>query len=72
MGEVITMKGYEALPVERCGACAHFRRHFVRIADGFYSPLSYGHCVYPKSKKRREEEHCPHWSAAGEEGFGKE
>lgn len=61
------MKGYEALPVERCGTCIHFRRHYICIAEGFYSPLSYGHCVYPKPKKRREEERCPYWSAAQEE-----
>lgn len=60
------MKGYEALTVKRCGTCEHFRRHYVRIADGFYSPLSYGHCVYPQSKKRRDEERCPRWSGARE------
>lgn len=61
------MKGYEALPVERCGTCAHFRRHYIRVGEGYYIPILYGHCVYPKSKRRRDEERCPHWSAVQEE-----
>ncbi len=60
------MKGYEALPVERCGTCAHFRRHYARFEGDSYFPLSYGHCVFPGRKKRRAEERCPHWSAADE------
>ena len=63
------MKGYEALPTERCGTCAHFRRHYVRIGEGYF-PIAYGHCVYPKPKKRRDEEHCSRWSAAQEENPG--
>lgn len=59
------MKGYEALPVERCGTCAHFRRHYVRLKDDYF-PLSYGHCVFPGRKKRRVEECCSHWCAADE------
>lgn len=64
------MKGYEALPVELCGTCIHFRRHYVCVEGAYYSPISYGHCVYPAPKKRREEEHCPHWSAAQEDPGG--
>lgn len=64
------MKGYEALPVERCGTCAHFRRHYVRFGGAYYFPISYGHCVYPRPKKRREEERCPYWSAALAPGMG--
>lgn len=63
------MKGYEALPVEQCGTCAHFRRHYVRIGTDFYLPLSYGHCVYPRQKKRRDDEDCPRWCAADEEAL---
>lgn len=57
------MKGYEALPVEQCGTCKHFRRHYIRMTEDYFFPISYGHCVYPKRKKRREGERCPHWSA---------
>lgn len=64
------MKGYRAMPAERCGNCKYFRRHYVRIADDFYIPISYGHCVYPLSKKRCAEEHCPHWSSADEKAPG--
>lgn len=58
------MKGYEALPVEQCGNCKHFRRHYIRCEGDHYYPISYGHCVFPRIKKRREEERCPHWSPA--------
>ncbi len=58
------MKGYEALPVESCGNCVHFRRHYIRVAEDCYRPISYGHCVCPRLKKRRTEECCPYWSAA--------
>ena len=61
------MKGYEALPVEQCGTCAHFRRHYIRMAGNCYFPISYGHCVYPARKKRREEECCSYWCAANYE-----
>lgn len=63
------MKGYEALPVEQCGTCEHFRRHYIRREGDFYIPLDYGHCVYPRSKKRRAEERCPRWRAADEEAL---
>lgn len=53
------MKGYEALPVEQCGACAHFRRHYIRCEGDHYYPISYGHCVFPRIKKRREENAVP-------------
>lgn len=61
------MKGYEALPVERCGACAHFRRHYIRMGEDCYLPIAYGHCVFPQRKKRRDEEHCPYWTPVREE-----
>lgn len=64
------MKGYEALTVERCGTCIHFRRHYIRIGEEHYNPIAYGHCVYPRSKKRRDEEHCPRWCPAATERSG--
>ena len=62
--EVIKMSGYEALSVETCGNCKYFRRHYIRRENDNYSPLQYGHCVYPRLKKRRTEEHCAHWTLA--------
>lgn len=61
------MKGYQALPVERCGNCKFFRLHYTRAYRGNYRALKYGHCVHPRLKKRRAEEHCPHWRAKQEE-----
>ena len=62
--EVMDMSGYEALPAEACGDCKYFRRHYIRKDDDDYLPLHYGHCVYPRLKKRRAEEHCTHWMSA--------
>lgn len=57
------MKGWQAVPEEQCGNCKYFRRHYIRMSRGCYRSLRYGHCVHPRLKKRREEEHCPHWTA---------
>ena len=55
------MNGYKAIPAETCGDCKYFRRHYIRREDDNYFPLCYGHCVYPRLKKRRIEEYCIHW-----------
>lgn len=34
-----------------CGACKHFRQHYIK-AGYRYDPIHYGHCVYPRLKKR--------------------
>lgn len=56
------MNGYEAVSAEICRDCKYFRRHYICRDDNNYLPLHYGHCVYPKLKKRRAEEHCAHWT----------
>ena len=56
------MKGYQALSEERCGNCKYFRQHYQRVGRGRYLPLWLGHCVHPRLKNRRAEEHCPHWT----------
>ena len=56
------MKGYQALPEERCGNCKYYRGHYTQSSRGRYSPVHYGHCVHPRLKKRRAEECCPHFS----------
>jgi len=55
------LKGYDALPEESCGNCKYFRKHYIRSYKGHYMPLGYGHCVYPRLKKRRAEERCPNF-----------
>lgn len=61
------MKGWQALPEERCGNCRYFRKHYIRSYEECYLATNYGHCTYPRLKKRRAEECCPHWTAADEE-----
>lgn len=56
------MKLYEKNPVDCCGNCVHFRRHYV-LRDGYYMPLLYGHCVFPRLKDRREDGTCPHFKS---------
>lgn len=56
------MKGWQALPAERCGSCEYFYRHYGRSGRGRYAPLWCGHCVHPRLKNRRIEESCPNWS----------
>ena len=44
-----------------CGDCAHYRPHYVKTGDRYF-PIHQGHCVFPRTKPRREDEHCPHWA----------
>ena len=60
------MKGYQALPEERCGNCKHYRPHYTRSYRGYYTPLHYGHCVHPMLKKRRAEERCQYFEPVQE------
>ena len=62
VAEVTDMSGYEVFYVETCGSGKHFRRHYIRLDDDDYLPLHYGHCVYPRLKKRRAEEYCAYWT----------
>ena len=51
-----------------CGNCVHFRLHYSRQPWGRYDALSYGHCVYPRCKKRKTgQPACPHWQLARQE-----
>ena len=34
-----------------CESCKHFRMHYIKRDDSYY-PIHYGHCVYPRLKKR--------------------
>lgn len=57
------MKGYQTLPEERCGNCKHYIKHYRRTEKGRYISLDIGHCVHPRIKNRRAEEHCAYWQA---------
>ena len=44
-----------------CETCKHFRLHYIKRGKS-YSPLYYGHCVYPRLKKRETETlACEHY-----------
>lgn len=34
-----------------CKFCKHFRQHYIKFGYR-YDEISYGHCVYPRLKKR--------------------
>ena len=55
------MSPYHSQLAAVCGDCAHFRRHYIKWDEDRYVPLHLGHCVFPRLKDRREEEHCIHW-----------
>ena len=50
---------------EFCGDCKHFCRHYVKLKES-YLPTRFGHCIHPRVKERRDDEHCPHWCAGQE------
>ena len=56
------MPAYEKHPAALCGDCAHFRRHYIRMEEGRYDPLAYGHCVCPRLKPRTQDQTCRHWT----------
>lgn len=52
--------------VERacCGSCIHYRQHYVLRENGQPFPVWYGHCRFPRLKRRTPDETCPHWESA--------
>ena len=46
------MADYIAMDAAVCGSCAHFRQHYIKLSETHYTPLAYGHCIYPRHKKR--------------------
>lgn len=65
--EVIFMPCYSTRDTEVCGNCIHFRQHYVKWGIDYYHPLQYGHCTFPRTKKREAGDTCPHWKAVLEE-----
>lgn len=46
-----------------CRDCAHFRQHYIKFGRG-YRAILYGHCVYPRRKKRDSNTPaCAHFKA---------
>ena len=37
--------------VKTCKDCKHFRQHYIKFGRS-YREILYGHCVYPRLKKR--------------------
>ena len=59
---------YEIVPEHRCGGCGNYRRHYVLVRHPrcrHFMPLEYGHCVYPRLKKRAPDQSCAYWKADG-------
>ena len=46
-----------------CKDCTHFRQHYVKFGER-YGPIWYGHCVYPRLKRRESASPaCEHFQA---------
>ena len=44
-----------------CKNCKHFRQHYIKRGNR-YDEIHYGHCVYPRLKKRNtDEKACEHY-----------
>ena len=41
-------------PVNTCQTCKHFRLHYIKRGKSYYS-INYGHCIYPRLKRREVE-----------------
>ena len=52
-----------------CGNCVHFRQHYIKIGAGTYHQIKYGHCTFPRNKRRETGDTCPHWKAVCEESL---
>ena len=61
------MADYIAIDTAVCGSCVHFRQHYIKLGEAYYTPLAYGHCVYPRLKKRLTGSTCPQWAPKPEE-----
>lgn len=49
-------------PTMTCSTCKNFRLHYIKYSRGNYTPLSYGHCVKPRLKKRYvSDPACAYW-----------
>jgi hypothetical protein len=50
-----------------CETCIYFRQHYIKFGLE-YSPISYGHCVYPRLKKRETKSAaCEHYISLEED-----
>ena len=48
---------------ERCKHCKHFRQHYIKFGKS-YREILYGHCVYPRLKKRNTDSPaCNHYKS---------
>lgn len=50
-----------------CGACVHYRQHYVLAEGGRFHPIWYGHCHVPRAGRYPQPDGvCPRWE--GPEG----
>ena len=59
----MSMPLYEKRDDACCGGCGHFIRHYIWYHTQF-TPLSVGHCTFPRVKDRQEGRSCPLWVPA--------
>lgn len=41
--------------LDTCEMCKYFRIHYIKRGDGEYQEIIYGHCVYPRLKRREKD-----------------
>ena len=61
------MPSYIKHDTEVCGNCVHFRQHYIKWGLNYYFPIRYGHCTFPRNKRRESGDTCPNWKAVSEE-----
>lgn len=50
-----------------CESCLHYRQHYVKAGEE-YTSIHYGHCVYPRRKRREAAAPaCPHYKEKAED-----
>lgn len=50
----MTIKQWKAITIMKeiiCKNCKHFRLHYIKLGRS-YREILYGHCVYPRLKRR--------------------
>lgn len=51
----------------KCATCVHFYPHYVKDELGRFTPISVGHCTYPRTKIKRAEGECKNYKMKGEQ-----
>lgn len=43
---------------EVCSNCKHYYQHYVKTEDREFYACNCGHCIYPRTKTRKPNQHC--------------